>query len=195
VSLTRSRSATLAGLGVLLAVVASGAAVRIQTALSLPAFAAESPDGLLKSDTGLLYYITTRILEGGGLPPADFRADPRVEHPETSDLPAMETVGQEFLVAWAHLLTGGRLPLFVLATIVMGVFASLTAIGVYGLALELTGQVRWAVCAAVLYAILPANYRTIGFILIREDGSLPFFALHLWLLVRALRIRKSGRSR
>jgi len=186
---SRARSAKLAGLCVLLAAVAFGAAVRIQTALSLPVFDAENPDGMLKSDTGLLYYITTRIIEGGGLPPSDFRSDPRVEYPETSDLPAMETVGEEFLVAWAHLLTGGRLPLFVLATVVMGVFASLAAIGVYGLALELTGQVRWAVCAVVLYAIVPANYRTIGFTLIREDGSLPFFALHLWLLARAVRVR------
>jgi len=187
----RARSATLAGLSVLLAAVAFGSAIRIQTALSLPVFAAGNADGLLKSDTGLLYYITTRIIEGGGLPPSDFRSDPRIEYPETSDLPAMETVGEEFLVAWAHLLTGGRLPLHVLATVVMGVFASLAAIGVYGLALELTGQVRWAVCAAVLYAIIPANYRTIGYILIREDGSLPFFALHLWLLARAVRIRTS----
>jgi hypothetical protein len=193
VSISRARSATFAGLCALLAVVALGATIRIGTALSLPAFAAQSPDGLLKSDTGLLYYITTRIIEGGGLPPGDFRSDPRIEHPETSDLPAMETVGEEFLVAWAHLLSGGRLPLFVLATIVMGVFASLAAIGVYGLALELTGEVRWAVCAVVLYAIVPANYRTIGFILIREDGSLPFFALHLWLLARAVRVR-SGAS-
>ncbi len=192
-STPRARSATIAGLCALLAVVAFGATVRIGTALSLPAFADRSPDGLLKSDTGLLYYITTRIIEGGGLPPGDFRSDPRIEHPQTSDLPAMETVGEEFLVAWAHLLSGGRLPLFVLATIVMGVFASLAAIGVYGLALELTGEVRWAVCAALLYAIVPANYRTIGFILIREDGSLPFFALHLWLLVRAVRVR-SGAS-
>ncbi len=191
--LSRARAATLAGLGVLLAVLAFGSAVRIQTALALPAFAAGNPDGLLKSDTALLYYITTRIIDGGGLPPGDFRADPRVEHPETTDLPAMETVGAEFLVAWAHLLSGGRLPLYVLATIVMGVFASLAAIGVYGLAFELTGQLRWAVCAVVLFAILPANYRTIGFVLIREDGSLPFFALHLWLLARALRIR-SGAS-
>ena len=186
---SRARSAKLAGLCVLLAVLAFGSAVRIQTALSLPVFAAGNADGMLKSDTGLLYYITTRIIDAGGLPPSDFRSDPRVEYPETSDLPAMETVGQEFLVAWAHLLTGGRLPLYVLATIVMGVFASLAAIGVYGLALELTGQVRWAVCAVVLFAIVPANYRTIGFVLIREDGSLPFFALHLWLLARAARIR------
>ena len=188
-SVSRDRSAQLAGLCVLLAALAFGATVRIETALSLPVFDGGDADGVLKSDTGLLYYITTRIIEGGGLPPSDFRADPRVEYPETSDLPAMETVGEEFLVAWAHLLSGGKLPLPVLATLVLGVLASLAAIGVYGLALELTGQVRWAVCAVVLYAIVPANYRTIGFILIREDGSLPFFALHLWLLARAVRIR------
>jgi len=70
----------------------------------------------------------------------------------------------------------------------MGVVASLAAVGVYGLALELSGRVAPAVLAAALYALIPANYRTVGFVFMREDLSLPLFALHLWLLARAVRL-------
>jgi hypothetical protein len=52
--------------------------------------------------------------------------------------------------------------------------------------------VRWAVLAAATWAVLPASYRTIGFVLVREDFSLCWFALHLWLLARALRLRTAG---
>jgi hypothetical protein len=189
VAAMRTRRAHWIGAGVLLATIAFGAAVRIETALSLPAFQAKRPEGMLKSDPALLYYVTERILASGGLPPDDFRADPRIEHPATSDIPAMFTVGQEFLVAWTHRLVGDGLPLHVSCVIAMGLFASLAALGVYGLALELTGRAPWAAFAALLYALTPANYRTIGFVLVREDFSLPFFALHLWLLARAVRLR------
>jgi hypothetical protein len=39
------------------------------------------------SPPGLLYYLTRRIAEAGGLPLSDFRADPRIEYPETTDVP------------------------------------------------------------------------------------------------------------
>jgi hypothetical protein len=71
----------------------------------------------------------------------------------------------------------------------MAVFSSLTVVGVYLLALELTGKVRWGCLAAAMFSLLPANYRTIGFVLMREDFSLPFYALHLALLARAARLR------
>jgi hypothetical protein len=144
---------------------------------------------MLQSDPALLYYVTERIAEAGGLPPADFRADPRVEHPDGADLPAIETVGQEFLIAWSWLLLGGRVPLVVVSVVAMGVAASLAALGVFGLTRELTGSWGRAAFAAALFALTPANYRTIGFLLIREDLSLPLFALHLWLLARAARLR------
>jgi hypothetical protein len=189
VAAMRRHRANWIGAGALLATIAFGTAVRIETALSLPAFQAKRPEGMLKSDPALLYYITERILASGGLPPDDFRADPRIEHPATSDIPAMFTVGQEFFVAWTHRLFGDGLPLHVFCVIAMGLFASLAAVGVYGLTLELTGQAPWAAFAALLYALTPANYRTIGFVLVREDFSLPFFALHLWLLARAVRLQ------
>ena len=43
--------------------------------------------------------------------------------------------------------------------------------------------------AAGIYLILQGNYRTVGFVLIREDFSIPWLSLHLYLLVRALRVR------
>ena len=185
----REGTARWIGAGVLLAAIAFGSVARIHTALSLPGFDATRAEGMLKSDPALLYYITQRILEAGGLPPEDFRSDPRIEHPAESDIPAMFTVGQEFFVAWTYRLLGDGLPLHVFCVLVMGVFASLCAIGVYGLTLELTGKVPWAAFAAGMYAITPASYRTVGFVLVREDFSLPFFALHLWLLARAARVR------
>jgi len=176
---------------VVLAAVVIGSAIRIHTALSDPNFDKGDARPMLRSDPGLLYYITERIIEGGGLPPGDFRADPRVEYPETTDLPAMETVSQEFLVAWCYLLFGGQVPLHVFCVWVMGVFASLAVVGVYGLAMELTRSVRWSALAAGLWLVLEANYRTIGFVLIREDFSIPWLALHLFCAVRAARTRRA----
>ena len=184
-----NRRQHLASLGVVLSAVALGSAIRIHTALTDSNFDVHNARPLLRSDPALLYYISERIVAGGGLPPGDFRADPRVEYPAVSDLPAMETVGQEFLVAWCYLLFGGKVPLHVLCIWVMGIVASLSVVGVYGLALELTRSVRWAALGAGLWLILEANYRTIGLILMREDLSMPCLALHLFLAARAARTR------
>ena len=163
--------------------------MRVRIAFGDPNFDRRSPVGMLRSDPGLLYYFTERIVESGGAPPADFRADPRVEHPDLTDVPAQFTVGQEFVVAWAHRLLGGGAPLHVTCTWIMALWASLTALCVFGLALELGGSVRAASLAAALFTGMPANYRTIGWILMSEDFSLPWFALHLFLLARAARVR------
>jgi hypothetical protein len=187
-----SRSARRWGACAVLLLVLFGTLVRVRTALADPNFDAVHPEGMLKSDPGLLYYFTERIIESGGAPPADFRADPRIEHPLVTDVPAMFPVGQEFFVAWLYRWFGGGMPLYVFCVWVMGAFASLCAVGVYGLALELTGRVSGGVFAASLYALMPANYRTIGFILVGEDFSFPWFALHLWLAARAVRLRTPG---
>ncbi len=183
------RGARVAAWLALAAVVAGGAAVRIQTTLAQPGFDVARPEKIFKSDPGLIYYVTRRIADAGGAPPADFRADPRVEYPETSDLPAMLTVGQEFLIAWVYLLLGGALPLHVVCVLVMGAVASTAAVGVFGLVLELTRRPVAAAAAAALFALIPGNYRTLGFALVREDLSLPLFALHAWLAARAVRLR------
>jgi hypothetical protein len=187
-----SRRAHWLGALALIALTTFSAVVRIRTALADPNFDRVHAEGMLKSDPGLLYYFTERILESGGRAPSDFRADPRVEYPLTTDIPAMFPVGQEFVVAWSYRWLGDAMPLHVFCVWIMGAFAALCACGVYGLALELTGRVRWALFAAALYTLLPANYRTIGFILVGEDFSVPWFVLHLWLLARAARVRTSS---
>ena len=186
-----TRSVTRHALGVLLLVgaVALSAAARIHYTLQDPNFAGRSAAALLYTDPAFIYYVTERVVEGGGLPPEDFRADPRVEYPETSDLPAMFTVGQEFFVAWTYRWFGGGLPLHVFAVWAMSLFASLTAVGVFGLAFELTQKVRWAAVAAWIWALMLGNHRTMGFVLIREDFALPWFALHLCLVARSARVR------
>jgi hypothetical protein len=176
----------------LVGIVAGGAAVRIGVAESMPYLHDRPAEGLLKSDPGLLHYLTGRIVAAEGRVPDDFRADPRIEHPESTDVPAMFTVGQEFLVAWTYLALDGHVPLHVVALYLMSVVAALAAIGVFGLALELTRSRAWACLAAGLYALSYSNYRTIGFLYIREDLSLPLFALHLWLLARAIRTGRAA---
>ena len=81
------------------------------------------------------------------------------------------------------------MPLHVFSVWIMAIWASLSTVCVFGLALELTGSPRWAALAAALQAAMPANYRTIGWILMSEDFSVPWFALHLYMLVRAARVR------
>ena len=173
---------------VLLLVIAGSTALRIQYTFSTPAFNFEHPEGQFMSDPALLFYLTKRIIDGGGLPPDDFRADRRVEHPDPVDLPAMFSIGQEFYLAWGYRLFGGDLPLHVYCIIAMSLFASLAAIGVFGMTRELAGGYGWAAFAAAIYGLTTANYRTISFILMREDFSLPFFAIHLWLMLRAMRL-------
>jgi hypothetical protein len=181
--------AQLLGLGLLVALLSFSVWMRVHFAFGDRNFDVHDARGMLRADPALLSYATQRIVDAhGGLPP-DLRADPRIEHPQTTDWLELETAGQEFVVAWARLLLAPEAPLHVVATWTMALFASLCGLGVYGLAWELTRRVRWAVLAAATWAVLPASYRTIGFILVREDFSLCWFALHLWLFARALRLR------
>lgn len=198
-SVAGGRLPALAAVLVALSFVGLVAWARVHFALRDTEFDVESPHGLLRSDPGLLYYLTERIVEAGGAVPPDFRADPNIRHPDTADVPAMFTVGQEFLVAWAYLLFGGDAPLHLFALKVMALVAALAAAGVFGLTWELArgspaGQdarpwraVGWASAATALFVLQPFSYRTMGVILIREDLSLPLYVGHLWLLARALR--------
>jgi hypothetical protein len=59
---------------------------------------------MLRSDPALLYYVTEEIrssIDQARLEPREFHADPRIQHPFLTDVPAEFPVGQEFLVAWA----------------------------------------------------------------------------------------------
>ena len=182
----------LGALGVL-ALVIFGAGLRVDTALADSNFDAVRPEGMLKSDPGLLYYITERILEAGGGTPEDFRADPRVQHPDPTDIPGEFTVGQEFLVAWARGISGSEEPLHVFAQRVMSWCAAAFVLGLYLLVVARTRSVVWGLAASLFAFCVAANYRTIGYILVREDLALPLFALGLGLLARAVR-RENARA-
>ena len=169
-----------------------GTQARIWRATSDPNFDSQESAGMLKSDPALLQYISQRILAAEGALPADFRANARVQHPGPTDLAAEFTVGQEFLLAWAYQASGSRLPLHLFATQLMALLAALSALGIFGVVYWRTGRQGWALAAAALFCLLPANYRTIGFILVREDLSLPLFLGHLALLARAEQRRTAG---
>ncbi|MFN0243186.1 MAG: hypothetical protein ACKVWV_09875 [Planctomycetota bacterium] len=200
---TVARRGSRAWLGAF-ALVVLATIVRVLVAHADPNFGHGASKGLLKSDPGLAFYLTDRIVESRGRLPDDLRADPRVEHPQGADLAELMPVGLELLCAWTHLALGGNSTtvrheqlqsyepahmLLDVCTLVSALCASLALFGVFGLALELTGSARLALLAALLAACMPANYRTIGFVLVDEDLALPLFALHLWLLARAFRLR------
>jgi len=192
-NLAERRSPWWVQLGFLVLIVVAGTGLRVHGALSDPAFRSSEIEGLLRSDPALLYYLTQRVTAAGGAP-ADWRADANLAYPETVDVPSVYTVGQEFLVAAVHGLGGSSLPLHLLCIWLFALTASLTGAFVYGCVRELTAAPAWARLAALSYLVLPANYRTLGFVLVREDLSLPLFAAHVWLALRAVRTRSLGAS-
>lgn len=187
--LASSRWALAGAAAVLLAAIAFGAWMRVHAALNDPWFDPTQAEGMLKSDPALLYYFVERILESGGWLPADIHADPRILHPTGVDVTALFPLGMEFVVAWWRMLSGSDEPLHMTCLRVTSVLASCAAIGVYGLALELTRRVGWALAALGVFTFTWANYRTVGFLLVGEDFSVPWFALHLYLFARAARLR------
>ncbi|MFT7676400.1 MAG: hypothetical protein ACI8QC_000371 [Planctomycetota bacterium] len=162
------------------------AGLRYEAAVEHPAFDRSAPESVLRSDPALLYQLVQEVVEAGGTP-ENWDVEPRLAWPEKTDVPATYTVGQEYLVLAARRLLGDGTPLHVLVVQVMALMAALAGMGVYLLALELTGSARWSLLATLFYATLPASYRTMGFVLVREDLALPIFALHLGLALRAVR--------
>lgn len=168
---------------------------RVASGLGDPQFDRERPEGLLKSDPALLYHLTSEILAAGGGVPASWEADRRIQHPFATDVTAEFTVGQEFLLAWTQAgleaVLGRAPPLHVTAVWLFSVLAALAGLGVFGLAYELTRRHPQGLLASGLalglWALLPANYRTVGFVLVREDLSLTALALSLWAVARAAR--------
>jgi hypothetical protein len=162
--------------------------IRIDTAEGDGALQRGPERGLPKSDPGLLYYLTSQVAHADGLVAEDWNADPRIAYPDTVDIPADYTVGQEFLLGWSWKFFGGETSLFMWCHYGAALMAALAVLGVWGLSFELCGG-RWpALLSCLLYLGIPASFRTIGFVLIREDLSLTLFAIHLWLAVRAVRL-------
>lgn len=186
------RRAHVVGLVLALLLACGAAFVRVRTALADPRFDVAHTDGLLKSDPALLVYVCERIAESGGLPPEDLRADRNVEWPEGADLATLTAIGQEYLVAWAWLALDGRPPLALVALWVGALLASCACVGVYLLAWELARDAKLALLAALLALLLPAAWRTMGFVVMNEDLAVPLFALHLGLLARAVRVQSAA---
>ncbi len=176
-------------IAVLCAAIAWSAIARVQVALRDPVVKSATAQQLLRTDPAFLFYVTQRIVESGGAPPPDLRADPNVEWPDTTDLAEIETLGQEFVVAWTYLAAGKPMPLLRWSIWVMGVWTSLIALGVFGMTYEITRRASLAALAAWLWAAMLVDYRTVGFVLIREDFAFPWIAAHLWLALRAARTR------
>jgi hypothetical protein len=171
----------------LLLLVLLGTWTRVRATHCDPGYSGAPPEGLLRSDPALLAYFTQRIAESGGLP-ADFSAEPRIEHPQRIDVPALFPIGPEFLVAALTKLLGPDTPLHEACLLASSFAASLLVLGVYLLARELSGRRALGLAAALFAALLPANYRTLGFLFVGEDWSMPLFVLHLGLAARAVRL-------
>lgn len=176
-------------LGPCLALVLCLASARLRFAVALedPAYDGARPESVLRSDPALLYALTKRVVEAGGTPD-DWRADPRLVWPETVDVPATYTVGQEYLVLAARRIFGDSMPLHALIIAVGSLTAALAGAGVYWIGFELTGSARLGLLGTLLHGTLPAAYRSLGFVMVREDLALPLFALHLALALRAARV-------
>jgi hypothetical protein len=99
----------------------------------------------------------------------------------------MFAVGQEFLVAWAWRLFGGRGSLHAFAAIVMAFVAATAVFGVFGWAWEASRSASWSFLAAGIFTVLPFNYRTVGMVLQREDLSVPLLSLAIWAVARGAR--------
>lgn len=163
------------------------AALRSQLALQDDAFDLVDPRGMLRSDPAELHYLGRRFVEGG-LAPAGLRADPRIAWPDTTDVLREFTVGQELLVALAARRTPGT-PLHVVATVVSSFLAALCVLGVFALTLEVLRSRRLALLAAATCLVLRASYRTVGFVWMNEDLSLPLLVAAAWASARAGRRR------
>lgn len=187
----RPLAARLAVALFLLAAVLWGAWIRVDTTLRDPDFDASDARGILRSDPALLHYLCQRILEAGGGVPDDFHADPRLQHPFVTDVPAEFPVGQEFLVAWAARALFPEAPLHVVALRVMSCLAAAFVLGLYWCVRATTGRVSLGLLAVLIGLVTPASYRTIGFLLVGEDVALPLFLLHLGLACAAWRARSA----
>lgn len=178
------------GLAALVLAVGLGIYLRVHTAFASGLFDGP-PEGLLRADPGTLWYLLQRFVAGGGWPDASFASDVHVEHPAVVDCWAKFTVGHELILSWLHRALPG-VPLHRLCVIVLAASMSLCAVGVYALSRALTGSVAAGAVSALLFALTPAAYRTIAFVLMNEDTSLPLFAAHLGCGAWALRRRTTA---
>ncbi len=176
----------------LLLAVFVGWRLRVYVAHANPAWNQASPVGLLKSDPALLYWFTERIAENGGSIPEDFARTTSVQWPDAVDARVEFPQLQPLLAANLWRWIGGRTPLHEFCLSLFSLLAATTAVAAWGLAWELTRRRGLALLALALFFLLPANWRTMTFVLLGEDVAFPCLAAHLWLLARAARVRTTA---
>ena len=167
----------------ILALVGLDASLRADRALDRPAFDAGEPASVLQSDPAVLARLVSGVLESGGPLP---EADRWIEFPNSVEVASTYTVGLEWILLAADRATGGAVPLHVLSVWVCSALAAAAGIGLALAAWCLTRSPWAALLAAALHVVLPVTHRTVGFVLVREDLSVPLYALHLAALVGAL---------
>ncbi len=186
-----SRTQALIVLGLL---ALAAAWLRVSLTLADPGFDPVEARGLLRSDPALLFHFVQSILDVGGVP-AEFARHARIEAPQPMSVPQLFALGPEFATAAFHALlratVAPHLPLHVSCLWFSSLCASSLALGAALLARELGLSRALALLAALLTLLLPANQRTLGFLLVGEDYSFPLWLLHLGLALRAVRTRSS----
>lgn len=191
----RARWPALVTVLLLAALVGGATALRVAITHAQPNWDRTSPVGLLKSDPALLYWFTQRLAadaDPGGPSADDLAATTAIQWPDAVDARVEFPQLQMQLAAATWRWFGGSTPLHEWCVLLFSLLASTALIGVWGLARELTGSrgLAWAATAAAF--LLPATWRTASFVLLGEDVALPALAFHLWLLLRAARVRTAG---
>lgn len=189
--LPRARWPALVTVLLLAALVGGATALRVSITHAQPSWDRSSPIGLLKSDPALLYWFTQRL--AADAPHADdLAATTAIQWPDAVDARVEFPQLQMQLAAATWRWFGGSTPLHEWCVLLFSLLASTALIGVWGLARELTGSRGLAWAATVAAFLLPATWRTASFVLLGEDVALPALAFHLWLLLRAARMRTAG---
>jgi hypothetical protein len=165
---------------------------RVAVTHAIPNWDSRDARGLMKSDPALLYWFTQRIAENGGRIPSDLAHTRAVQWPDEVDARVEFPQAQMWLAASTWRWLGGEQPLHEWCVTLFSLLAATTGLAVFGLARELTRSRALALVALGSWCLLPASWRTTGFVLLGEDLSFPAFVTHLWLLARAARVRTAA---
>lgn len=182
----------LGSLGAWLVVLAAVLAVwrtRVELTHAIPNWNRKNPEGLLKSDPALVFWLAQEIAANGGRVPAALARTSAVQWPEEVDARVEFPLAQPWLAARTWLWSGSETTLHEWCVLLFGLLAAAAGIGVYGLARELSESRTLGLVALVTWCLLLASWRSTSFVLLGEDLSFPFFVAHLWLLARAARLR------
>ncbi|HEX6884074.1 MAG TPA: hypothetical protein VF530_11905 [Planctomycetota bacterium] len=185
----RARLATLGAWLVVLAVVLAVWRTRVELTHALPNWNPRNPEGLLKSDPAIVYWLTQEIATNGGRVPEELARTARIQWPDEVDARVEFPLAQPWLAAVSWRALGGERALHEWCLLLFGLTAALTAVGVFGLARELTESRALGLAALAGWALALASWRSTSYVLLGEDLAFPFFAAHLWLLARAARVR------